>query len=144
MNIGEELERLILAVSALTRIAAQESGNDAPSAQWRALGALERMGDLRIGELARQARTTQPGMTRLAAQLEEQGLLIRGSDPADSRATVASITPAGADALAGWKSQLRDTLAPRFEGLDEDDLAALARAARILSARSDLEAGVSA
>ncbi len=139
MDIGENLERLILSAHVLTRIAAQESGNDAPSAQWRALAALRDGGELRIGELARRARTTQPGMTRLAAQLEAHGLVVRSDDPLDSRATVARITPAGADALVSWTTQLRETLAPRFVDLDDEDAATIARAATLLAARTRLE-----
>jgi DNA-binding MarR family transcriptional regulator len=123
----------MLSAHGLARIAAQESGNDAPSAQWRALGILDRLGTLRLGELAAAARTTQPGMTRLIGALDNAGLVTRTPDPADTRATLVSATSAGLEALRNWRTEMRDTLAPRFSDLSEQDWAALVRAAEILA-----------
>ncbi|MGB3376772.1 MAG: transcriptional regulator, partial [Microbacterium sp.] len=63
MNRADVIPSLVMSAHALARIAAQDAGNEAPSAQWRTLGILERQGSLRLGELAAEARTTQPGMT---------------------------------------------------------------------------------
>lgn len=136
MNRTEVIASLVLSAHALARIAAQDAGNDAPSAQWRTLGILERRGSLRLGELAAEARTTQPGMTRLIGTLDQAGLVSRAVDPADTRATLVSATPAGLQAIADWRIELRDTLAPRFSGLGEDDWGVLHRAAEILAFHS--------
>ncbi|MFC7790285.1 MarR family winged helix-turn-helix transcriptional regulator [Microbacterium sp. MAHUQ-60] len=133
MNRADVIPSLVLSAHALARIAAQEAGNEAPSAQWRALGILERLGSLRLGELASAARTTQPGMTRLIGALAQSGLVVRTADPADTRATVVTATPAGLQALADWRTEMRDTLAPRFRELTEEDWSALQRAADILA-----------
>jgi DNA-binding MarR family transcriptional regulator len=93
MKKTEVIPSIVLSAHALARIAAQEAGNEAPSAQWRALSILERRRRLRIGELAAAARTTQPGMTRLVGALEQDGLVERSTDPADTRATLVSVTP---------------------------------------------------
>jgi DNA-binding MarR family transcriptional regulator len=127
---------LVLSAHALARIAAQDAGNEAPSAQWRTLGILERRGSLRLGELAAEARTTQPGMTRLIGALDHSGLVRREADPADTRATLVSATPAGLQAIADWRAEMRDTLAPRFRELGEEDWTALHRAAEILALHS--------
>jgi DNA-binding MarR family transcriptional regulator len=134
MNDPDDLLRLILGAHALTRIASLETRSEAPAAQWRTLAILRDNGPQRLGELAALSRVTQPGMTRLAAQLAEAGLLSRAADPHDSRATVLAITAAGEAALHEWIELLGATLAPRFAGLDDDDRAALRRTADILSA----------
>ncbi|GAB3599725.1 MarR family winged helix-turn-helix transcriptional regulator [Microbacterium tumbae] len=136
MNREGIIPSIVLSAHALARIAAQDAHNDAPSAQWRVLGILEETGGIRIGTLAAAARTTQPGMTRLIGDLDRAGLVTRSADPADSRATVVDITPAGRTAMSEWRAEFRATLAPRFAGLDEDDWSALARAAEILASHS--------
>lgn len=136
MNRSDVIASLVLSGYALGRIAAQDAGNDAPAAQWRVLSLLEQAGSRRVGELAAAARTTQPGMTRLLGGLEREGLIVRSPDPEDSRATVVDVTPQGATALAAWRAEFRDTLAPRFAALSDDDWSALTRAAEILAAHT--------
>ncbi|MGB3375000.1 MAG: hypothetical protein WBA87_07670, partial [Microbacterium sp.] len=50
--------------------------------------------------------------------------------------TLVSATPAGLQAIAGWRDEVRDTLAPRFSELGEEDWAVLHRAAEILAFHS--------
>ncbi|MFC5432267.1 MarR family winged helix-turn-helix transcriptional regulator [Microbacterium suwonense] len=133
MEKADVIPSIVLSAHVLARFAAADSGNDAPSAQWRALGLLERQGGMRVGELAAAARTTQPGMTRLIGVLEREGLVTRSTDPADTRATRVSATPQGLTHLAEWRSQLRDSLAPRFADLGDQEWTVLSQAARILA-----------
>ncbi|HEY0246783.1 MAG TPA: MarR family transcriptional regulator, partial [Gryllotalpicola sp.] len=137
MSRAEDIAELVIAAHTLTRLAAIETRNEAPAAQWRALSVLQTEGPLRLGALATATRATQPGMTRLVGQLADLGLVARESDPADSRVTLVSITAAGAAALADWLVELRDALEPLFADLDDDDWKALSRVARILSARTN-------
>lgn len=137
MQRAEVIPSIVLSAYALGRIAAQDAGNEAPAAQWRVLSLLGRQGASRVGELAAAARTTQPGMTRLIGALERDGLVRRSPDPADSRAVVVEATDAGARALAAWRDEFRDTLAPRFHALDDADWVTLTRAAEILAAHTD-------
>ena len=136
MSRSEDIERIVVAAHALTRIAAVETRNEAPAAQWRTLSILRTEGALRLGTLASLSRVTQPGMTRLVGQLAEAGLVTRTSDPDDSRATVVEATGDGLRALDAWLVQLRDALEPRFDDLDDEDWAALSRVAAILSERT--------
>lgn len=136
MNRSDVIPSLVLSGYALGRIAAQDAGNEAPAAQWRVLSLLEQAGSRRVGELAAAARTTQPGMTRLLGGLESEGLILRSPDPDDSRATVVDITSAGTAALDAWRAEFRETLAPRFAALSDDDWSALTRAAEILAAHT--------
>lgn len=135
MHPSDTIERIVVAASALTRIAAIETRNEAPAAQWRTLSILRNDGPLRLGALATASRVTQPGMTRLVGQLADAGLVTRTADADDSRATVVAVTDDGLRALDAWLVQLRDALTPKFADLDEDDWNALARAAEILSDR---------
>jgi len=136
MNRSDVIASLVLSGYALGRIAAQDAGNDAPAAQWRVLSLLEEAGSRRVGELAAAARTTQPGMTRLLGGLEREGLVRRAPDPDDSRATVVDITTQGAAAIAAWRAEFRETLAPRFAAVSDEDWSALTRAAEILAAHT--------
>ncbi len=65
-----------------------------------------------------------------------RGLIVRESDPADSRASVISITDAGARAIAAWRVQLRDALEPHFADLADADWDAIARTAEILTLKT--------
>lgn len=133
MNRQDVIPSLVLSGYALGRIAAQDAGNDAPAAQWRVLSLLEQSGTKRVGELAAAARTTQPGMTRLIGTLERDGLVLRSPVPEDSRAIAVRITAKGSAALDAWRAEFRDTLAPRFTDVSDDDWRVLTRAAEILA-----------
>ncbi|WP_448233091.1 MarR family winged helix-turn-helix transcriptional regulator [Microbacterium lacticum] len=136
MQNDDDLLRLVLGAHALTRVASLETRNEAPAAQWRTLSLLREHGPQRIGDLAALSRVTQPGMTRLVAQMADAGLLERGHDEHDSRATVVTVTPAGLAALDEWIQVLGAALAPRFSDLDADDWAAIRRAADVVDART--------
>jgi DNA-binding MarR family transcriptional regulator len=68
--------------------------------------------------------------------MADEGLVTRGPDPDDSRATVVAITEAGIRAFAAWKVELTDALEPLFADLGDDDWAVLSRAADILTSRT--------
>lgn len=137
MQRADVIPSIVLSGYALGRIAAQDAGNEAPAAQWRVLSLLDRQGAARVGELAQAARTTQPGMTRLLGALERDGLVQRSPDPSDSRAVVVGVTSAGTNALRAWRDEFRDTLAPRFASLSDDEWRTLTHAAEILAAHTD-------
>lgn len=133
MQKPEVVTSIVLSAHALARIAAHDTGNEAPSAQWRTLNTLEGQSGMRLGALARATRTTQPGMTRMIGTLEEAGFVRRSPDPADSRATLVSATDDGLEALRQWRTQIRDALAPRFAHLSAADWQAMQRVAEILA-----------
>ncbi|MBD3941639.1 MarR family transcriptional regulator [Microbacterium sp. NEAU-LLC] len=137
MTHDQDIETLIVAAHTLTRLAALETANETPSAQWRTLTILRDHGPLRIGELARLSRVTQPGMTRLVGQMVDQGLLTRATDAADSRATVVEVTPLGVEALHTWLLHLTSALAPHFDDLTEAEWDALRTTAQVLTRNLD-------
>lgn len=134
MTRGEDLLRLVLAVHAITRMAAIETKNDAPSAQWRTLRLLREHGPQRVGDLAAMSRVTQPGMTRLVGQLADAGLVRRRSDELDARASVVEATPAGEEALDTWLVELQGVLESQFTSLDAADWDAVRSVADVLEA----------
>ncbi|WP_106814210.1 MarR family winged helix-turn-helix transcriptional regulator [Microbacterium timonense] len=137
MTHDQDIETLIVAAHALTRVAALETTNETPSAQWRTLTILRDHGPLRIGELARLSRVTQPGMTRLVGQMAESGLVAKKADAADSRATMVEVTSLGLEALHTWLLQLTAALAPHFDDLDAEEWGALRITAQILTRKLD-------
>lgn len=136
MTENDTIQSLVLSAHRLGRIAAVSTGDPTPVAHWRTLSILRSEGPMRIGELAAASRVTQPGMTRLLATMVEEEVVSRIADTADSRAWLIRITPKGEAAIEGWHRELGAALAPFFDGLDDDDWAALRRAADILDTRT--------
>lgn len=137
MNHDRDIETLIVAAHALTRVAALETANDTPAAQWRTLTILRDHGALRIGELARLSRVTQPGMTRLVGQMADAGLVTKTPDAADSRAMLVQVTPLGLEALQTWLLQLTAALAPHFDDLSPEEWDAVRTTASVLVRKLD-------
>lgn len=136
MSRSTVVRSLVMSANKLGRIAALSTGNTTPVAQWRTLSILQNEGPMRIGELAVASRVSQPGMTRLIAQLSEEELVARIADTADARASQVRLTPRGESAIASWHTELGDALEPLFDGLDADDWDVLDRAAELLELRT--------
>lgn len=73
------------------------------------LGFLQRCGDTTAAALAAYLRVQPQSMTRLLADLEERGLIVRRPDAVDRRQNQIGITPAGVDLL------LEDVLSQRVK-----------------------------
>ena len=105
------------------------------SAVWSALSVLVSEGPRRIGDLAKDARISQPGMTKVLAGLVDDEWVLRIADVDDSRAWLIAITDKGRDALSGWRTQLAEATREIFTELSETEWATLDNAARILAIR---------
>ena len=104
------------------------------------LTTLRRSGPSRLTELAVTEGVSQPSMTALVGRLADQGLVQRRADPADRRAVLIALTPAGADLLDRRREDRAARLAGPLDGLADDDvraitdaLPALARLAGVLT-----------
>jgi DNA-binding MarR family transcriptional regulator len=105
--------------------------NVAPS-HGRALAVLLRHGPMRPGALAEHLRIAPRSATEVVDDLQQRGLVERAPDPADRRATLLNLTPAGAAAGDAIR-EARQAAAERFfAGLSEADRADLARILRRL------------
>ena len=108
-------------------------------AEWNAvalstLDAVDRTGPHRISFLVAQERITQPGMTGIVDRLAAAGLVRRQPDPADGRAALVAITPAGRDYLTAIRRQRAATVAAHIGTLDPAQQRALTAAADALQA----------
>ena len=135
MTTTSILEALLVANHRLTRIAAQSTGSSVSSSTWSTLSVLSTDGPHRIGDLAKAARISQPGMTKLLIGLVEDEWVYRIADVEDSRAWLIAITDKGLAALAGWRVELASAMASVFADLPESDWTVLERASQILSER---------
>jgi DNA-binding MarR family transcriptional regulator len=99
---------------------------------------LERSGPHRLCELHAPEGVSQPAMTQLVTRLEKEGLARRGSDPADGRAVVVTITEAGREAVARRREGRTRALSALLEQLPTEDHAALVAALPALDKLGDL------
>jgi len=92
------------------------------------LSSLDRQGPKRITTLATAEGVSQPSMTQLIQRLEQRGLVTRGSDPADGRVALVTVTDQGRAALAARRKRSAERIAGLLADLPEPDVLALADA----------------
>ena len=124
--------RLRLAVTRTARRLRQEGTIGFTASQGALLATIERHGPLTPSELAQRERVQRPTVTRMLARLEEDGIVQRAADPADGRSFLVSLTPHGRELLAEVRTRKDAYLAQRLSELDDEERAALARAADLL------------
>jgi DNA-binding MarR family transcriptional regulator len=124
--------RLRLAVTRTARRLRQEGTLGFTASQGALLATIERHGPLTPSELAQRERVQRPTVTRMLARLEEDGIVQRAADPTDGRSFLVSLTPAGLELLHEVRSRKDAYLARRLNELDDEERAALARAADVL------------
>jgi DNA-binding MarR family transcriptional regulator len=132
------LGELVSSAHRVTRLAATATDDTHSPAVWRTLSALRFYGPVRLGELARLSRVTQPTMTKLVRGLDDLEWIKRIVDVDDKRAWLIAVTPKGEAALDGWRDTLASALLPHFADLSPTDRAALRRSIEILDERSTL------
>jgi DNA-binding MarR family transcriptional regulator len=96
-------------------------------------------GSISVSDLAERIRLSPSRTSRLAAELERQGLVERERDSADTRSTRIAATQAGRDRLLEAAPTYLGTIrAHLFEGLGEREVKQLARILdRIQASRPD-------
>lgn len=85
------------------------------------LGAVDRLGPLRLTVLADHEAVSQPAMTGLVRRLEAQGLVDRTADPGDGRAVIVGLTPRGESAIAARRRHYADRIAAMVDELPASD-----------------------
>jgi len=101
-------------------------------ARLSALAVVAKRGPLTLGALAEAEQVQPPTMSRIAARLEEDGLLQRTTQPGDRRVTLVEATDRGRQVLADSRSRRTAYLAERLRTLDPADLVTLDRAATLI------------
>ncbi len=128
----EIASRLRLAIARTARRLRQNSGTELTAALTAALATVECKGPITPSELASVENVKRPTATRIVARLEEQGLVQRTPDPTDRRSFLVGITPQGRTLLSRLRKRKNAYLAKRLRELDDEDVAALERAADVL------------
>jgi DNA-binding MarR family transcriptional regulator len=108
-----------------------------------ALVTVERLGPIRLGELARHEGVTPATLSRIAAVLENDGYAVRSVDVDDRRSSWLEITPSGRRLLAGVRrdrAQLIGARVDRLSAAQRRALAAALGALEALAAEPDLSA----
>jgi DNA-binding MarR family transcriptional regulator len=123
---------LRLAITRTARRMRQEAGAGLTPSQTAALATVQRHGPLTPSELAERERIKRPSATRLIANLEGEGLVVKTPDPADGRSCLVAVTAEGAALLAEVRTRKDAFLAERLRKLTPEDRATLRRAAEIL------------
>lgn len=122
----EELAtRLRVAVTRLNRRLRQQSLAGLSPAQASALGTVNRLASLTLGELAAAEQVQPPTATRLVTSLENAGLVTREADSTDRRVVRIRITPEGRRTLQRIRTLKNAYLTRRLAALDpaEQELA---------------------
>jgi DNA-binding MarR family transcriptional regulator len=133
-------EQLELSVTRLAHVLLRGGGSGLSRTAASVLHRLASAGPQRITELATWESIAQPSATALVGRLETQGLVTRAADPADGRAVLVSITPAGKAVLRERRAARASALRSRLAMLDEAERAALAAAVPLLERLADAPA----
>ncbi len=131
---GDSLPELFWTVARRLRHGSRESlaPHDISPSQARAVAVLARGGPLRLSELADHLRIAPRSATEVVDQLEERGLAARAPDPQDRRATLVSLTTAGAEMAAAVRRERHRESEQFFGTLSDADRAELTRILQVL------------
>jgi DNA-binding MarR family transcriptional regulator len=122
---------VVVAAARLTRLASRDV-SALPHAAMRLLGRLDELGPTRISDLAKADRCSQPTMSALVQRQEESGWVRREADPADSRASLISLTDAGRGELDRARHEAGEAIATRLRQLPSSDVATLEAAVTVM------------
>lgn len=135
----QEIARLRVAIGRLHRRMVQHTAGDLTFSQTSALVAVEKLGPIRLGELAARERVAAPSMTRTVSGLVEAGLLHRAGDPQDGRSYLLSITDQGRGFLEALRTERSAVLAAGIAQLGEEEIAILRSALPVLEHLAEQE-----
>lgn len=90
-----------------------------------ALASVQKLGPIRLAELAQQEFVSAPSTTRLIAELEKRGLVSRAVDPEDGRAFLIEITDAGEAEVLRARSARAEMVGQMLESLTPEQFAAI-------------------
>jgi DNA-binding MarR family transcriptional regulator len=106
--------------------------------QLSAMATLSKRGSMSAGELAAAERVQPPSMTKVLANLEEQGFVQRVPHPGDRRQAIVSITEKGEQLLESERRSRDAWLAQRLAKLTADERALLRAVVPILDKLAEL------
>ena len=127
------------AIRLARRMRAERSADALSVNKLSVLSHLYRNGPTTPGRLAAAEHQRPQSLTRVFAELEEAGLLVRTEDPADRRQSVLTLTHAGARALGDDMAERDAWLAAALAGLSETERDLLLLAGRLMDRLADAQ-----
>ena len=121
-----------VAIHLLRQLRREDEASGLSAARLSALSVVVFAGPLSVGDLARAEQVRSPTMSRVVADLEALGLVVRAPSPSDGRAVVVTATAEGSKVLQAGRRRRVARLTERLDGLSARDLAVLDRAATVL------------
>ena len=115
-------------VNRLARRMRQEADAGIGVSLLSALAVIEGAGRVTLGELAASEQVQPPTMTRIAAALEERGLVVREADPSDGRVAWLRLSADGQRFLDRTRGRKNAYVARRLRDFSDEDRRVLARA----------------
>ena len=120
------------AIHLLRGVRKEDAQSGVGPARLSALSVLVFAGPMRLTDLAAVEQVKPPTMTKIVTGLQTAGLVRKGIDRADRRATRLEATPRVVKLLQEGRRRRVDRLARALATLAPDDLEVLARAARLV------------
>jgi DNA-binding MarR family transcriptional regulator len=127
-----DITRLRVAIARLSRRLRRHELAGLTPTQLAALSTVERIGPLRLGDLAAAEGIAPSTLTRLVTALEDAGYVKRCADPTDARASTLAITQGGHDVLERLRAESTAVLARDVLALPVEQRAVLAAALPVL------------
>jgi len=121
----DDLERLRVALIRLARRIRVSLAADITASQRSALGTVFLYGPVSIGKIAEHEHVQPPSASKIVSGLESFGYVEREANPADRRASLISLTPAGRQAIDEMQAAGLGFLTGRLTELDPGDVAAI-------------------
>lgn len=122
---ADDLLELLRTIMRASRTARLPESEDMPGWKFAVLGLLAREGEQRLGQVAAHLEVDPSVASRQVAALEQLGLVTRRPDPADGRAQLLAISPAGIAARDGYLAQRARWVAEALDGWDDAEVAHL-------------------
>jgi DNA-binding MarR family transcriptional regulator len=116
LALGTRLKRLGERLQAQTQVLLEHAAVDLPASHFPVLAAVERLGDLSVGELTAAVGMSQPGVTRMLDRLEAEGLVRSTQLADDRRVRTIALTKSGRQLI----SRAKRTAWPMVEGAVAD------------------------
>lgn len=133
LALGTRLKRLGERLQAQTQVLLEEAGVQLPASHFPILAALDRLGELSVGEIAEAVGTSQPGVTRMLDKLQSDGWVKSTAASSDRRVRSIRLSVAGDKLVASARRKVW----PRIETAVAD--ACSGRAESLLPALAALE-----
>lgn len=106
--------------------------------RWRVLSVLRAYGTMSVNEIVDATLMEQPTVSRVVAQLEEEGRVTRSASPEDSRVTQVTLTDKGDEALDAIMPTAIRHQEQALQGLNQTEIGSLARILRKIEQNIDL------